>query len=103
MDKKDIALRLARLRVKKGVSAREMSIFLGQNPSYINHIEIGKTTPSIEGLFRICDYLGITPCEFFDLESDDPSRLNDIIKDMQKLNSEQLDTIAALVKGLTKK
>ena len=30
MDEKDVALRLARLREKKGVSARDMSLSIGQ-------------------------------------------------------------------------
>ncbi len=103
MDTKDLALRLARLRVKKGVSAREMSLFLGQNPSYINHIEIGKNVPSMEGFFNICEYLNITPKEFFDYEVSDPSKVDAIAEDMKKLNDEQLATVAAVVKGFTKK
>ena len=39
MDEKDFAIRLARLREKKGVSARDMSLSLGQCESYINKIE----------------------------------------------------------------
>ena len=35
--------RLAQLRVQKGVSAREMSLALGQNTGYISNIESGKT------------------------------------------------------------
>lgn len=40
MDEKDLALRLARLREKKGVSARDMSLSIGQNPRYINTIAV---------------------------------------------------------------
>ncbi len=103
MDKKDFALRLARLRSKKGVSARKMSTLLGQNPGYINSIESGKTMPSFDVFLYICEYLGVTPKEFFDVESADPSKLDDIVNDMKKLNDQQLDTIAVLVKGLIKK
>jgi len=39
MEEKDFSLRLARLREKKGVSARDMSLSIGQNPGYINNIE----------------------------------------------------------------
>ena len=46
MDEKDFAIRLARLREKKGVSARDMSLSIGQNPGYINSIETGKFKPS---------------------------------------------------------
>lgn len=103
MDDKDFAIRLARLREKKGVSARDMSLSIGQNPGYINNIETGKSKPSLDGIFFICEYLGITPSEFFDMEIYNPSKLDDIIKDMKKLNDQQLAVIAALVKDLAKR
>ena len=39
--------RLIQLRMQKGVSAREMSLSIGQNASYINNIETGKALPSM--------------------------------------------------------
>lgn len=39
MTEKDFSLRLAKLREEKGVSARDMSLSMGQNPGYINNIE----------------------------------------------------------------
>ena len=103
MDEKDFSLRLARLREKKGVSARDMSLSIGQNPGYINNIETGKSMPSLTCIFYICEYLGVTPSEFFDLESTNPSKIDAIVQDMKHLDDAQLDTIAALVKGLRKK
>lgn len=103
MDEKDFALRLAKLREKKGVSARDMSLSMGQNPGYINNIETGKSMPSLSGIFYICDYLGMTPSEFFDTSSSNPHKINAIVEDLKKLDEAQLDTIAALVKGLIKK
>lgn len=100
MDEKDFSLRLAQLREKKGVSARDMSLSIGQNPGYINNIESGKSMPSLSGIFYICEYLGITPSEFFDLESQNPTRLNDVVKDLKRLNDRQLETIAALLKDI---
>ena len=100
MDEKDFAIRLARLREKKGVSARDMSLSIGQNPGYINNIETGKSRPSLDAFYFICEYLGVTPSEFFDTESPNPSKLNTIIKDMKKLSDTQLDTIAALLREL---
>ena len=41
MYESDFQLRLAQLRAKKGVSARDMSLSLGQNAVYINNIESG--------------------------------------------------------------
>ena len=103
MDEKDFSLRLAQLREKKGVSARDMSLSMGQNPGYINNIESGKSMPSLTGIFYICDYLGITPSEFFDMDVSNPSKLDAIVNDMKKLDDRQLDTIAMLVKDLIKK
>ena len=103
MDEKDFAIRLARLREKKGVSARDMSLSIGQNPGYINNIETGKAKPSLDGIYFICEYLGVTVSEFFDNESANPTKLNAIVKDMKKLNDQQLETISALVRDLIKK
>ena len=103
MDKKDFALRLAQLRKKKNVSAREMSLAIGQNPGYINNIESGQLLPSLMGVFYICDYLGIPVNDFFNLDTPNPTKLNGIISDLKKLDDQQLDSIANLVRGLTKK
>lgn len=103
MDEKDFSLRLAKLREKKGVSARDMSLSMGQNPGYVNNIETGKSMPSLTGIFYICEYLGVTPSEFFDMESSDPGKLDAIMKDLKRLDDAQLDTIAALVRDLARK
>lgn len=65
-DEKAFGLRLARLRECKNISAREMSLALGQNKNYINSIETGKHFPSMASFLYICEYIGITPKEFFD-------------------------------------
>jgi len=102
MNEKDFAERLAMLRTKKNVSAREMSLSIGQNPGYINHIETGQGTPSLTGLFYICEYLGITPCEFFDVESSNPAKTAEINKLLKKLTDEQLEIVENLIKNMVK-
>lgn len=102
MEEKDFALRLAMLRTKKNVSAREMSLAIGQNPGYINHIETGQGTPSLSGIFYICEYLGVTPSEFFDIDNKNPAKLIQINYYLKKLNDDQLDTIEKLTKDLAK-
>jgi len=47
MKKQEFAKRVAKLRQNKGVSARDMSLSLGQSENYINHIENGKAFPSM--------------------------------------------------------
>lgn len=102
MDEKDFSLRLAQLREKKGVSARDMSLSIGQNPGYINNIESGKSMPSLTGIFYICEYLNITPSELFDLDSENPAKLRGIIDNLKRLDDRQLDTIANLISEIVK-
>lgn len=98
----DFPLRLAQLRNKKGVSARDMSLSIGQNHAYINNIESGKALPSMTIFFYICEYLNLTPAEFFDVNSKNPMKLQGLIEDLKKLDDKQLDNIADIVKGLIK-
>ena len=103
MDEDFIAKRVAQLRLQKGISARDMSLSLGQSESYINKIENKKAQPSINGLYYICEYLGITPMEFFDEGNASPDKLQEIITDLKLLNSEQLSMVASLIKEINKK
>ena len=102
MEEKDFSLRLAQLREKKGVSARDMSLSMGQNPGYINNIESGKSMPSLTGIFYICEYLNITPSEFFDLDSENPAKLKGIVENLKRLDDRQLETISNLIKEIIK-
>ena len=103
MDEKDFSLRFAKLREKKGVSARDMSLSIGHNPGYINNIESGKSMPSLTGIFYICDYLAITPSELFDLDSQNPNYLNSLICDLKQLDDKQLETVSCLIKYIIQK
>lgn len=100
MTDKEFSLRLAKLRTQKGVSARDMSLSMGQNPGYINNIETGKSMPSLSGFFYICDYLDIAARDFFDDGNEYPEQLRAVFQDMQKLSPEQIQNIHAIVKGL---
>ena len=102
MYEEEFSTRLAKLRCKKGVSSREMSLSIGQNSGYISNIECGKALPSMSVFFFICEYLNITPSEFFDMNTEDPERINILLKDLKQLNSEQLTLISAMVKNLIK-
>ncbi len=103
MFEEDFSTRLMKLRKAKGVSAREMSLSIGQNSGYINGIENGKALPSMSSLFFICEYLNITPMEFFDLDSDQPELLRELTDDLKKLNERQHLNIAEIVRDLAPK
>lgn len=93
--------RLATLRLKKGVSAREMSLAIGQGPAYINSIENHRRLPSMAAFFYICDYLTITPQEFFDNQIADPARLRQFLLEFEQLDPQYRAGILALIHGLS--
>ena len=102
MEKAEFIKRLVQLRENKDVSAREMSLSLGQSPGYINNIENGVNLPSLKLFFYICDYLGVTPKEFFDTETLNPTKANALLEAAKGLSNEQLDNLIAIAKGLKK-
>ena len=95
-------LRLAQLREEKDVTAQQMSRALGQSRNYINTIENKRAFPSMAAFFDICEYLGVTPQEFFDTGNPHPQQLNDLIAGLKKLDEASLVNISALVKELGK-
>ncbi len=103
MDIKDFGLRLARLRSEKGVSARNMSLSIGQCAGYINSIETGKAKPSYDGIMYICEYLGVTVSEFFNMEAENPLKLKSVIGKLNKLSDRQLDIIEAMADDMIKR
>lgn len=103
MYKEDFTLRLARLREQMNVSARDMSLSLGQNPGYINNIESGKALPSMSVFFYICEYLSITPAEFFETEIKSPEKIRRITEILMSLDDDTLDCITHIAEKLSKK
>lgn len=95
-----ISERLAKLRIQRGVSARDMSLSLGQANNYINNIENKKSLPSMQSFFYICEYLGVTPAEFFDDSSQNPVRLATVLDDLKRLDPKTLELVSALIKQL---
>lgn len=95
--------RLAKLRMQKGVSARDMSLSLGQANNYINNVENKKTLPSMQSFFYICEYLGVTPQEFFDEGNPNPPALKEFITEAKKLDSKTMSYILGIMKELNNK
>lgn len=95
--------RLAKLRMQKGVSARDMSLSLGQANNYINNIENKKSLPSMQSFFYICEFLGVTPQEFFDEGNACPEALRDFLAEAKRLDSQSREYIIGIMKELNSK
>jgi transcriptional regulator with XRE-family HTH domain len=86
------------LWTKKGVSARDTSLSIGQSPNWINKIESWKSYPSMTVFYCICECLGVTQVEFFDAESGNPARLNELVAMLFSLKTRYVRAREALEK-----
>ena len=92
--------RTAKLRTDKNISARELSLQLGQSTGYINTIENGKSLPSMSMVLYICECSKISPQEFFDEGNENPKLIQDILKESKKLNKQSLESLLTIIKNM---
>lgn len=92
-----LSLRISQLRHQKGVSAREMSLAIGQSENYISRIESKRMLPSMLVFFYICEYFDIHPKEFFDEKLENPGISKELMEKFQKLTPEQSQHILAIM------
>jgi transcriptional regulator with XRE-family HTH domain len=97
------ASRISKLRTAKGVSARDMSLSIGQSEGYIGQIERKHNLPSMSAFLCVCEYLSITPKEFFDDVIEAPAVFLELMENSKNLNEEQLTNINNIVKDLKKR
>ena len=95
------AERLSQLRLEKGVSARDMSLSLGQSASYINKIENGRTMPSMNGLFYICEYLNIEPKDFFNYRNNAPAINAELVDSISRLPPNKAEHVRMIIEDLS--
>ena len=99
-DEKYIRARITELRIKKNVSEYRMSLDLGHSDSYIRAITSGRALPSMSEFLYMCDYLGVSPSEFFDEEIETPIKIAEIDEILRKLDESDLALIIATAKRL---
>ena len=100
MNEEFIRNRITELRMKKGVSEYQMSLALGQNKNYIQAISSGRALPSMKQFLNICDYLEITPLQFFDSEENNPQLIRKALDGMRKMSDDDLIMLIGLIARL---
>lgn len=102
MYKQFIRDRITELRIQKGVSEYKMSLDMGHSKNYIRNITSGTALPAMGEFLYICEYFGITPKQFFDIESDykDSVRLNKLWSVVQKLNDNDIDFLIEMAQKM---
>ena len=93
--------KIANLRDSNNISARKLSqeLLLGDN--YINQIENKQSIPSIPNLKKICCYFNISLSDFFDDKTEYPIQYRELIEELNKLDTQELQKVIDFVKLIT--
>jgi transcriptional regulator with XRE-family HTH domain len=94
--------RITQLRLKKGVSEYQMSYDLGHSRGYIYNISSGKALPPMKEFFSICEYLDVSPKEFFDESEQNPELIQKALDGMKKLDEGDLLMLLSIINRLLK-
>ena len=100
MNQEWFSSRLTKFRTDRNLSARDMSLSLGQSAGYINKIENMKSLPSMNMFFYICQYLHISPQMFFDENITQPILIQEALAELQKMDATQLEHLIAVMKDI---
>ena len=100
MDENFIRNRLSRLREEKQVSERKMSLDLGHSTSYIRSITSGRALPSMSEFLYICEYLGVTPMEFFNEERATTLTQQKAIEHIYSMSDEDIRLLVAFIERM---
>ena len=103
MDENYIRDRISEIRTKKNISEYKMSLDLGHSKSYIQSISSGKSLPSLSEFLYICDYLGVTPKEFFDDTVTEPTLVNELHNLTKEMSKEDILVLINTAKRLNTK
>lgn len=95
--------RITQLRLQKGVSEYQMSYDLGHSRGYIYNISSGKALPPLKEFFAICDYLEITPQQFFDDSEQNPELIQKALAGMKQLDEDDMLMLLGIINRLLKK
>lgn len=91
------------LRTKKDISEYKMSLDLGHSKSYIQSISSGKALPSMSEFLYICEYLGVSPKEFFDDSISEPTLVNELYNLTKEMSAEDITVLIETAKRLNSK
>lgn len=95
--------RITQLRMQKGVSEYKMSYDLGCSRGYIYNISSGKSLPPMQKFLEICDYLEVTPSQFFNESSNTPMLVQKIIEELVELDDDDLMFLYNCIQRMTKR
>lgn len=92
-----------RTAFKENVSEYQMSLDLGKNKSYIQSLTSGRSLPTMQSFLDICDYLEVTPQQFFDSELHNLPLIDKATDLMKQLDDEDMLALISMLNRLALK
>lgn len=103
MTKEQFAHRLYELRVKKGYTAVALSLTVGKSSGYISLLENGTAFPKFGVFFELCELLGVSESEFFDLNNQVPELTREFLEEFRHLDYKQAQRILEIMRDINRK
>ena len=94
--------RITQLRISKNLSEYQMSLDLGHSKSYIQSITSGRALPSMTEFLSICEYLEVTPKDFFDDGLTNPDLIQKAVNGLKQLDDNDANLILSNINRLLK-
>lgn len=95
----NVGKKIRQLREKLGLSNRQLAIKAGLSQPVMNRIENGNRKADIETIEKICDALGITLIDFFNVNDQEMSpEYLELLKNAKELSPEQLKILNDIIK-----
>lgn len=88
------------LRLEKNLSEYQLSLELGKCKTYIQAISSGKSLPSFDAFFDLCEYFQLTPAEFFSQDSCDSRQRRCIQHKLEALGPKDLALVEQILDRL---
>lgn len=100
MDEKFISQRITQLRLQSNISEYRLSMELGKSVGYVQAISSGRSLPSVEQLYNMADYFGMTVSEFLDPGNQDPPVVRAAIRELRRLGEEDARLILDVIRRM---
>lgn len=90
--------RITQLREQRGFTINSLSHHTGISQSYLRDLELGnKSNPSVEIIYIICDRLGISLKDFFDMDAPVNPKNDPLNQRLSKLDKNQKEALLAFL------
>jgi transcriptional regulator with XRE-family HTH domain len=103
MDKISLGKRINMLRQENKLTIKELSQKVGVSTTYIQKIQGGIRHPGLIPFIKICNVLKICPSYLLQDSLDINQEVDDLYKQLNLLNPEQLEMLKAMVNTMIEK